>query len=350
MGRPDPQAQSEGGVGRVRRGALRMRQRIGRLCAVMMALVLSGVAAGGAAPQDYPNRPITLVAPFPAGGGNDTLARIVAGKLTAALGQQVVVDNRPGANGVIGMRALAKAAPDGYTLLFANSSTTSINPALYANVGYDVRKDFAPVGMIAQMGIGIIATPSFPAYSVTELIALARKQPGTLNIGTSPPGSGSHLSAELFKATAAIDVTLVPYKGAAALTNDLLGGHIPVVFSVVPPALGNIQSGKLRLIAVTTPQRMSLFPDVPTAAEAGLAGFEAVLRYGLLAPAGTPAPIVARLNAALRELVGAADVKQRIAQEGGDPLPSSAEDYAAEMVREDARWGPLIRSLNLKVE
>jgi tripartite-type tricarboxylate transporter receptor subunit TctC len=327
-----------------------MRNCIERLCAALVAMAVAGIGADPAAAQDYPARPITLVAPFPAGGGNDTIARIVAGKLSAALGQQVVVDNRPGANGVIGMRAVARAAPDGLTLLFANSSTTSINPALYANVGYDVRKDFSPIGMIAQMGIGIIATPSFAARSLAELIALAKREPGKINIGTSPPGSGSHLSAELFKATAGIDVTLVPYKGAAALINDLLGGHIPLVFSVLPPALGNIQSGKLRLIAVTTPQRMSLFPDVPTVAEAGLAGFEAVLRYGLLAPAGTPAPVVARLNAALRELVEAPDVKQRIAQEGGDPLASSAAEYAAEMEREDARWGPLIRGLNLKVE
>ena len=327
-----------------------MRNCIERLCAALVAMAVAGIGADPAAAQDYPARPITLVAPFPAGGGNDTIARIVAGKLSAALGQQVVVDNRPGANGVIGMRAGARPAPDGLTLLFANSSTTSINPALYANVGYDVRKDFAPIGMIAQMGIGIIATPSFAARSLAELIAVAKREPGKINIGTSPAGSGSHLSAELFKATAGIDVTLVPYKGAAALTNDLLGGHIPLVFSVLPPALGNIQSGKLRLIAVTTPQRMSLFPDVPTVAEAGLAEFEAVLRYGLLAPAGTPAPVVARLNAALRELVEAPDVKQRIAQEGGDPLASSAAEYAAEMEREDARWGPLIRGLNLKVE
>jgi tripartite-type tricarboxylate transporter receptor subunit TctC len=327
-----------------------MRDCIERLCVGAMAALLCGMVAGSAAAQDYPGRTITLVAPFPAGGGNDTLARIVAGKLGTALGQQVVVDNRPGANGVIGMRAVAKAAPDGYTLLFANSSTTSINPALYANVGYDVRNDFVPIGMIAQMGIGIVANPSFPAKSVAELIALARKEPGKLNIGTSPPGSGSHLSAELFKATAAIDVTLVPYKGAAALTNDLLGGHIPVIFSVLPPALGNIQAGKLRLLAVTTPKRMSLFPEVPTASEAGLAEFEAVLRYGLLAPAGTPPAVIARLNRELRALAEAADVRERIAQEGGEPLASSAADYAAEMVREDARWGPLIRRLNLKVE
>ena len=216
------------------------------------------------------------------------------------------MDNRPGANGVIGMRAVAKAAPDGYTLLFANSSTTSINPALYANVGYDVRSDFAPIGMIAQMGIGIVANPSFPAKSVADADR------------ARPEGAGQaqhrHVAARerLAPVGRAVQgdrrdrVTLVPYKGAAALTNDLLGGHIPVIFSVLPPALGNIQAGKLRLLAVTTPKRMSLFPDVPTAAEAGLKDFEAVLRYGLLAPAGTPPAVIARLNKELRALVDAA--------------------------------------------
>jgi tripartite-type tricarboxylate transporter receptor subunit TctC len=308
------------------------------------------LACAPSAAQTYPNRPVTLIVPFPAGGGNDTVARIVAQHLSTALGQQVIVDNRGGANGVVAMRAAAKAAPDGHTLLFANSSTTSINPALYATVGYDVRKDFAPIGMIAQLGLGIVAHPSFAPTSVGELVALARKEPGKLNIGTSPPGSGSHLSAELFKAATGADMVLVPYKGAAALSNDLLGGHIPVIFSVLPPALGNIQAGKLRVLAVTTPIRMSILPDVPTVAESGVAGFEAVLRYGLLAPAGTPREIVERLNAELRKLLALADVKDRIAREGGDVLPSSPDEYAATIGREDGLWAPLVRKLDLKVE
>jgi tripartite-type tricarboxylate transporter receptor subunit TctC len=312
------------------------------------ALVLASAPAGA---QTYPQqRPITLIVPFPAGGGNDTVARIVAQGLTTALGQTVVVDNRGGANGVVAMRAAAKAPPDGHTLLFANSSTTSINPALYANVGYDAHKEFAAIGMIAQLGLGIVAHPSFAPKSVGDLVTLAKEQPGKLNVGTSPPGSGSHLSAELFKAATGADMVLVPYKGAAALSNDLLGGHIPVIFSVLPPALGNIQAGKLRVLAVTTPVRMSILPDVPTVAESGFAGFEAVLRYGLLAPAGTPRPIVERLNAELRKVLEQPDVKDRIAKEGGDVLPSSPEEYAAMMAREDGLWGPLVRKLNLKVE
>jgi len=318
-----------------------------RLCAGLLAAVL---CVSPALAQDYPSRTITMIVPFPPGGGNDTLARIVAGKLSTALGQQVVVDNRPGANGVIAMRAAAKAASDGYTLLFANSSSTSINPALYASVGYDPHKDFAPIGLLASMGIGIIVKPSHPAKSVADLIALAKKEPGKINIGTSPPGSGSHLSAELFKARAGIDVTLVHYKGAAALTNDLLGDHVPVAFSVLPPALGNIQSGALKVLAWTGNTRLGLLPDVPTVAEAGLPGFEAVLKYGLLAPAGTPKPIIDRINRELRTLVTADDVKARVAREGGVTLASSPEEYAAEIVREDAQWGPLIRKLNIKVQ
>ena len=318
------------------------------LIAVLMAAILAW--AGEASAQTYPSRPITLIVPFPAGGGNDTIARLVAQGLGNALGQQVVVENRGGANGVIAMRQAAKAAPDGHTLVFANSSSTSINIALYSNPGYDVRRDFAPIGNIAQMGIGIVSHPDFPAKSVSELVTLAKQQPGKLSFGTSPPGSGSHLAAELFKAITEIDMTLVPYKGAAALTTDVLGNHIPVIFSVMPPALGNIQTGKLHVIAVTTPTRMSLLPQSPTVAESGLPGFAAVLRYGLLAPAGTPRPIVDRINAELRKIVISSEMLDRLAKEGSDPVASSPEEYAADMVREDELWGPLIRKLGLKVE
>jgi tripartite-type tricarboxylate transporter receptor subunit TctC len=329
----------------LRAGEETLKKWIAPLLAALVSLAASGLAPA----QDYPSRPITLIVPFPPGGGNDTLARIVAAKLAGALGQQVIVDNRGGANGTIAMRAGARAAPDGYTLLFANSSSTSINPAILPNVGYDTRKDFAPIGMLASMSIGIITQPSFPARTVAELIALARREPGKLNVGTSPPGSGSHLSAELFKARAGVQVALVPYKGTAALTSDLLGGHVPLVFGVITPALGNIQSGRLRLIAVTSPNRIPLLPDVPTVAES-IPGFEAVLRYGLLAPAGTPRPIIERLNRELRAAVDSAEVKDRIAKEAGAALGSTPEEYAAMIAREDAQWGPLIRGLNIKLE
>jgi tripartite-type tricarboxylate transporter receptor subunit TctC len=305
--------------------------------------------AAPARAQDHPTRAITMIVPFPPGGGNDTLSRIVATKLSAAFGQQVVVDNRGGANGTIAIRAAARAAPDGYTLVFVNSSNTSITPALVPNVGYDARKDFAPIGMLASNSISIIAHPSFPPKTVAELIAFAKATSGKLNIGTSPPGSGSHLAAELFKARAGIDVTLVPYKGSAALTNDVLGGHIPVVFSVPQAALGNIQAGQLRVLAVTATERIPLLPNIPTVGES-MPGFEAVLRYGLLAPAGTPRPIIDRINRELRTLVATDDVKTRIANEAGSALTSTPEQYAAEIAREDGIWGPLVRKLNIKVE
>jgi tripartite-type tricarboxylate transporter receptor subunit TctC len=324
-----------------------MFRAVSFIAAFAAAIIASAVPAMA---QSYPSRTITLIVPFPPGGGNDTIARLVANGLTNALGQQVVVENRAGANGVIAMRQAAKAAPDGHTLVFANSSSTSINVALYTNPGYDARRDFTPIGNIAQMGIGIVSHPDFPAKSVNELVALAKKQPGKLSFGTSPPGSGSHLSAELFKAMTGIEVTLVPYKGAAALTTDVLGNHIPVMFSVLPPALGNIQQGKLHVIAVTTPNRMTLLPKSPTVAESGLPGFAAVLRYGLLAPAGTPRPIVDRINAELRKIVGSKEMLDRLAKEGSDPVVSSPEEYAADMVREDQLWGPLIRKLGIKID
>ncbi len=318
-----------------------------RFLLALIAVIAAFAVPAGA--QDYPNRQITMIVPFPPGGGNDTLARIVATKLSAALGQQVIVDNRGGANGTIAIRAAVRAAPDGYTLIFVNSSNTSITPALIGNVGYDARKDFAPIGMLASNCIAIIAHPTFVPKTVSELIAFAKAAPGKLNIGTSPPGSGSHLAAELFKARTGVNVTLVPYKGSAALANDVLGGHIPVVFSVPQAALGAIQSGQLRVIAVTATERVPLLANAPTVAET-IPGFEAVLRYGLLAPIGTPRAIIERLNKELRALAATDDVKARIAAEAGVPLTSTPEQYAAEIEREDGIWVPLIRSLNIKVE
>jgi tripartite-type tricarboxylate transporter receptor subunit TctC len=300
--------------------------------------------------QDYPTRTITLVVPYPPGGGVDALARVVAERLSAAFGQQVVVDNRGGGGGLIGTRAVQKAAPDGYTLLLGHTGTISINPSLYANAGYDPRKDFAAIGLIASMPVVLIAHPSFPAKTIADFVALAKKEPGKHNVGTSAVGTGGYMSAELFKATAGIDVAIIPYKGTAPVMNDLLGGHVPVAFGVIPPALGNIQDGKLRAIAVASPKRTALLPDTPTFAESGMPGFESVLHYGLLAPAGTPKPIVDKLNAELRKLAANDEVRKRIAAEGGDPLTSSPDEYAKDIDQEEAKWSTLIRRLNLKVD
>jgi tripartite-type tricarboxylate transporter receptor subunit TctC len=305
---------------------------------------------GAAAAQDYPTRTISLVVPYPPGGGVDAMARVVAEKLSATLGQQVVVDNRAGGSGLTGTRAFIKSPPDGYTLFLGHTGSISINPSLYANAGFDPRKDFAPVGLIASMPVALLAHPSFPAKTIGEVVTIARKEGSKFNIGTSAVGTGGYLSAELFKAITGVDAAIIPYKGTGQVMNDLLGNHVPIAFGVLPPALGNLQAGTLRAIAVLSPTRFSLLPDVPTANESGLPGFESVLHYGLLAPAGTPRPIIDRLNAALRALVETREVKQRILAEGGDPLTSTPEEYAKDIDSEETKWGTLVRKLNLKVE
>jgi len=320
-----------------------------RAYAYTLALGAS-LAAAAAVGQSFPVRPIRVIVPYAAAGGSDITIRIVQPKVSELLGQPLVIENRPGAATLIGTRAVQKAAPDGYTLLLGHTGTILINPSLYANAGYDPRKDFAAVGLIASMPVVLIAHPSFPARSIADVIALAKKEPGKLNVGTSAVGTGGYMSAESFKSVAGIDVAIIPYKGTAPVMNDLLGGHVPVAFGVIPPALGNIQAGKLRAIAVASPTRTALLPDTPTFAESGMPGFEAVLHYGLLAPAGTPRPIVDKLNAELRKLAANDEVKKRIAAEGGDPLTSSPEEYAADIDREETKWSTLIRRLNLKVE
>jgi len=318
--------------------------------AVLLAAIAAWTIGGEARAQDYPSRPVTIVVPYPPGGGVDVLARVIAEKLSGALKQQVIVDNRGGGGGIIGTRSVAKAEPDGYTLLLGHTGTMAINPTLYANPGYDPRKDFAPIGLVASMPVALIAHPSFPAKTVAEYIALIKKEPGKHNLGTSAIGTGSYLCAELFKSMAGLEMTLVPYRGTAPLMNDLLGAHVPIAFGVLPPALGNLQAGKLRALAVTSKIRFSGLPDVPTVDQSGLPGFEAVLRYGLLAPAGTPKPIIERLNKELRALVNTEDVKKRIFNEGGDPVTSTSEEHVIDIDREEKKWAALIKKLNLKVE
>jgi tripartite-type tricarboxylate transporter receptor subunit TctC len=324
----------------------------GLLCAAFAAILLAALPNGAATQGlsgDYPARPITLMVPFPAGGGVDAMARIVAERLSTALGQQVIVENRGGAAGVIGTRTAAKAPADGYTLVMSTSGTTSINPSLYAEPGYDVARDFVPIGLIASTPIMVMTYPAFPAKSIAELIALTRKT-GRLDAGTPPPGTENYLAAELFRTMTGLDVTIVTYKGTGPLTNDLLGGHISIAFNTLAPALGNIEAGQLRAIAVAAAERSSLLPDVPTAGKSGLPGFEAAVRYGLLAPAGTPRAIVDRLNKELGAIAASGATAKRIAAQGGDTLSSTPEGYAADIARESAKWGPLIRRLGLKVE
>src|SRR5712672_1126160 len=328
------------------------RKAFGKRAGVFGAAILISLLglAGTATAQSYPSRTISLVVPYPPGGGVDAMARIVADRLSVALKHSVIVDNRAGAGGNIGTRAVAKADPDGHTLLLGHTGTISINPSLYANAGYDPRKDFTPIGLIASMPVALIAHPSFPAKTIGDVVALLKQQPGKFNVGTSAIGTGGYLTAEYFKSVAGVDVTIVPYRGTGPLMNDLIGGHVPFAFGVLPPAMGNIQAGTLRAIAVTGPKRFSLLPDVPTATESGLPGFDSVLHYGLLAPPGTPRPIVDRLNKELRALVETDVVKQRIQTEGGDSLTSSPDEYVQDIDLEERKWSALIKKLNLKVE
>ncbi|MBI1201609.1 MAG: tripartite tricarboxylate transporter substrate binding protein [Rhodopseudomonas sp.] len=321
-----------------------------RCAAVVLAAGLIAVAAPAAKAADYPTRPISIIVPYPAGGGVDAMARVVAQKLTEALKQQVVVENRGGAGGTVGTRLAARANPDGYTLLLGHTGTISINPSIYVKLGMNPLKDFAPIGLVASMPVALLVHPSFPAKSIKDVIEMAKKQQGKLNLGTSAVGTGGYMCAELFKSEAGIDVALIPYKGTAPVMTDLLGGHVPMAFGVLPPALGNLAAGKLRAIAVTSKKRFSLLPDVPTFDESGLPGFEAVLHYGLLAPAGTPKEIVDKLSAELAKLVADPQVQDQIHREGGDPLTSTPAEYAADIASEEKKWGSLVRKLGIKVD
>jgi len=309
-----------------------------------------GFAASAAAQDDYPNKTVTLVVPYPPGGGVDVLARVVAEKLSGVLGHQVIVDNRVGGSGLVGTRAVIRSAPDGYTLFLGHTGSISINPSLYANSGFDPRKDFTAIGLFASMPVALLAHPSFPAKTIGEVVELAKKEGGKMNIGTSAVGTGGYLSAELFKSITGVQATIVPYKGTAQLMNDLLGGHVPVAFGVLPPAMGNLAAGTLRGIAILDKQRFSLLPNIPTSHESGLPGFESVLHYGLLGPTGMPRPIVDKLNRAMRQVANTDEVRKRINNEGGDPLTSTPEAYAADIDKEEAKWSALIKKLNLKVE
>jgi tripartite-type tricarboxylate transporter receptor subunit TctC len=315
----------------------------GRIIAALVAATLCFPFAAAFA-EDYPARTVTLVVPYPAGGGVDTVGRVIAQKLSAALGQQVIVENRPGAGSVIGARTVAKAAPDGYTLLMMVTGV-----GLPANTGYDVAKDFAPIGLIASIPIVVMAHPSVPAKSLADVIALAKKEPGKLTVGTPPPPTLNYFGAEQFKAMTATDITIVTYKGTGPLTNDLVGGHVMLAFNTLPPAISNIEAGKLRAIAVAAPERLAAIPDVPTAAESGLPGLDIVQYYGLAAPGGTPRPIIDRLNKELRLIVTSEDIKKRIIADGGGPVASTPEEYAANIQREEGKWAALIKKLGLTV-
>ena len=316
------------------------------------AAVVAAFLAGGSVTEaaDYPTHAITLVVPYAAGGGNDVIARIVAERMSAGLGQPIVIENRGGAGGTIATRQVAKAEPDGYTLLIATSSL-AINPSLYPNVGYDPRKDFAPVGLIASSSNVVLLHPAVPAKSIVELIALAKQQDGKLTFASTGTGSSVHLAAELFAGMAGVKITHVPYKGSGPALNDLVGGHVSMMFSTMASAAGLVKDGsKVRALAVTGAKRSELFPDLPTIAETALPGYEAVLHYGIVAPAGTPRPVVEKLNAALNTALTNDQVKRRLAVEGAEVMPVSPDAYAADIAGEEAKWSEIIRKSGMKGE
>ncbi len=320
------------------------RIRIFLATLLMTAAAIFCCALTPASADDYPDRKISLIVPFPPGGGVDTVGRVIAQKLTDALGQQVIVVNRPGAGSVIGVRDAAKAAPDGYTILMLVTGAS-----LPANAGYNLSKDFVPIGLIASIPIVIMANPDVPVKSMTDIVALAKKEPGKVTVGTPPSPTLNYFGAEQFKSMTGADILVVPYKGTGPLTNDLLGGHVMIAFNTLPPAIGNIQAGKIRAIAVAAPQRLAAIPDVPTTAESGMTGLDIVQYYGLMAPAGTPQPIVTRLNQELRKIVSSDDIKKRIIADGGGPVASTPEEYAANIEREEGKWAALIKKLGLVV-
>ncbi|MPZ55390.1 MAG: tripartite tricarboxylate transporter substrate binding protein [Rhizobiales bacterium] len=319
------------------------------VAAAVAACAVAGLMDSAQA-QDYPNRPITLVVPYAAGGGNDVMARMVGERMSKTLGQQVVIENRGGAGGTIATRHVAKAAPDGYTLVLGGTGTLAINPTLYPNVGYDPRKDFAPVGLIGTSALVVLVHPVLPVRSVGELIALAQREPGKLSFASAGVGSGTHLGAELFASMAGIKLTHVPYRGTAPAIADLLGGHVSIYFSSLPPALGLAKEGKVRALAVTGAKRSDVLPELPTVAETGLPGYEAVLHYGIVAPAGTPQPVIAKLNAALREAVMAPETKARMATDGTEPLASTPQEYATDIDLEEKKWSAVVGKAGVKAK
>jgi tripartite-type tricarboxylate transporter receptor subunit TctC len=300
--------------------------------------------------QAYPNHAIRLVVPFPAGGTTDILARDVAKKLTETLGQAVVVDNRPGAGGNIGADIVAKSSPDGYTLLMGTVGTHAINPSLYAKMPYDHVKDFVPVVLVAGVPNVLVVNPSVPINSVADLIKLAKAKPGAINFASSGSGTSIHLSGELFKTMAGVDITHVPYKGSSPALTDLMGGQVQIMFDNLPSSLALIKSGKLRAIAVTSLKRAPALPDVPTIAESGLPGFEASSWFGILAPAGTPAPIVAKLNAEVNKYLQSPEGKEQLLAQGAEIAGGSPEKFVAHIRAETDKWAKVVKASGAKVD
>jgi tripartite-type tricarboxylate transporter receptor subunit TctC len=320
-----------------------------RLSTVVM-LVVSALWALGASAQMYPNRPIKLIVADSAGGAPDQLGRLITEKLSNNVNQPVVVDNRPGAGGNIGSELVAKAAPDGYTLEMGTVGTHAINSSLYAKMPYDHVKDFAPAILVASVPNVLVVNPGVPVNSVQELIAYAKANPGKLNFASSGAGTSIHLSGELFKVMTGVQMTHVPYKGSAPALQDLLGGQVQLMFDNLPPSLPQIKAGKLRALAVTSSSRAPALPDVPTIAESGLPGFEASSWFGVLAPAGTPPAIIAKLNAEIAKWLATPEAKEKLAAVGANAAGGTPQDFARHIQMETAKWAKVVKESGAKVD
>jgi tripartite-type tricarboxylate transporter receptor subunit TctC len=319
----------------------------------VIALLCLGVAAhspAAAQPTAYPTKPIRLVVPFTPGGSTDILARAIGQELTKAWGQSVIVDNVPGAGGAIGADKVAKAAPDGYTLLMGHIGTLAVNPSLYPKLPYNPVKDFAPVAWVARVPNVLVVHPSVAAKNVQELVALAKAKPGQLNYGSGGNGSAANLATEYFKLQTGVAMVHIPYKGTAPAVTDLIGGQIQVLFTGAPAVIGHVKSGQLRALAVSSPKRLDALPELPTVAESGYKDFEADQWYGVVAPAGTPREIINKLNQQINIALNAPELKARLASEGAVATPGTPEAFAQLIVREIARWKPVITSGRVKAD
>lgn len=312
--------------------------------------VLGFAGAGAAMAQTYPTKTVRMIIPFPPGGTTDILGRLASQKLTEALGQQVVPDNRAGAAGNIGTELAAKAPPDGYTLLTAPGSTLTIHPSLYAKLSFNPLKDFAPVTILAAVPNALVVHPSLPVRSVKDMVALAKSRPGQLNYASTGAGQSTHLSMELFKTMAQVNIVHIAYKGSAPAITDLLGGHVPLMFDNMPSALPHVKAGKLRALAVSTAKRSPVAPEIPTVAESGLPGFEVSVWFAVLAPAATPREIVERLNRTLVKALQSSETRERLASQGAEPIGNTPEEFTAQMKRDLTKWAKVVRDANIKLD
>ncbi len=316
---------------------------------IAMAVLCCAFALPVSAQQDYPTRTVRIIVPFAPGGSTDIFARYIADKLALTLAQPVVVENRAGAGGNIGAEAVARAAPDGYTLLMATTGVMSINNALYSNMTYDAAKDFEPVIFVASITNVLVVPPELPVNSVRELIALARQKPGSLTFGSSGAGSSTHLSSELFKSMAGIDMLHVPYKGSSQAITDLIAGRISMLIDNMPGAISFIKAGRLHALGVTGSKRSPALPDVPTIAEAALPGYESLSWSGIAVPTGTPKEVIARLNRDIAAILTQPDIREKLTQAGADPVGGSPQEFAEHIRAEREKWSKLIRERGITI-